>query len=101
MFHRSLVWTLLGGALVATTAALPAVAQTSCGSRDQLVKVLSDQFKEQPVSIGLARPGQVMEVFASPSGSWSMVVTMPNGTSCLIAAGENWEMLKLVKGDAI
>ncbi|MFC4171503.1 hypothetical protein ACFOYU_05450 [Microvirga sp. GCM10011540] len=53
------------------------------------------------MSIGLAQPGRVVEVFASSSGTWSMVMTMPNGTACMIAAGENWEMLSRVKGTGI
>ncbi|MCB5176050.1 hypothetical protein [Microvirga lenta] len=100
MIRRSLPSALVFGALVAF-ASSPVSAQTSCGPRDQLVKVLSEQYKESPVSIGLAQPGRVVEVFASSSGTWSMVMTMPNGTACMIAAGENWEMLSRVKGTGI
>lgn len=65
------------------------------------MKILSDQYKESPVGIGLAQPGQVLELFASQAGSWSMVMTMPDGKACLIAAGENWEMVTKVKGSAL
>jgi len=82
-------------------AAPPASAQSSCGPREHLVKLLSDQYKEDPIGIGLAQPGQVLEVFASSNGTWSMVMTMPDGKACLIAAGDNWEMVTRVKGSPI
>ena len=34
----------------------------------------------------------VVEVFPSGDGStWTIVVTMPNGTSCAVVNGEAWE----------
>ncbi len=68
-------------------------AQTSCGPREQ--------YKEDPVGMGLAQPGQVLEVFASSSGSWTMVITLPDGKACMIAAGDNWEMVTKVKGSPV
>jgi hypothetical protein len=88
------------GAIIAC-AITPASAQSSCGPHEQLVKVLADQYKEDPVGIGLAQPGQVLEVFASSNGSWTMVMTMPDGKACLIAAGDNWEMVAKIKGSPI
>jgi hypothetical protein len=78
-----------------------ASAQSQCGPRQDLVKNLGDKFKESPIGRGLTQPGQVLEIFASQSGSWTMVVTTPNGTSCLIAAGENWDMMAFAKGTPI
>jgi hypothetical protein len=98
MIHRALaVWPILGCSLLVAPSL--AHAQASCGPRDQLVKLLADQYKEDPVGIGLAQPGQVLEVFASQAGTWSMVMTMPDGKSCLIAAGNNWEMVTKIKGN--
>jgi hypothetical protein len=79
----------------------PASAQSACGPREQLVKILVDQYKEDPVGIGLSQPGQVLEVFASSTGSWTMVMTMPDGKACMIAAGDNWEMVTKVKGNPV
>lgn len=78
-----------------------AAAQASCGPRDQLVKLLAERYKEDPVGIGLTQPGQVLEVFASQGGTWSMLMTMPDGKTCLIAAGENWEMTTKIKGNPV
>jgi hypothetical protein len=38
--------------------------------------------------------GHLVEVFASNDGtSWTIVVTRPDGWSCIVAVGEDWEML--------
>ena len=76
-------------------------AQVPCGPRQDLVKLLSDQYKESPVGIGLAQSGQLLEVFASSVGSWSMVMTTTDGKTCIVAAGDNWEMVTKVKGTGI
>jgi hypothetical protein len=100
MIHRSFaVLTVIGCSLAAAPPESSAQAHASCGPRNQLVKLLSDRYKEDPVGIGLAQPGQVLEIFASQTGTWSMVMTMPDGQACLIAAGDNWEMLTKVKGN--
>jgi len=90
------------GAIAALIAIAPSAgAQTACAPREQLVKLLADQYKEGPVGIGLAQPGQVMEVFASSHGSWTMVLTLPDGKACMIANGNNWEMVTKIKGSPI
>lgn len=90
---------LLGAMLALVNA--PAGAQSSCGPRGQLVKLLSDQYREDPVGMGLAQPGQVLEIFTSPNGTWSMVMTMPDVKACLVAAEDNWEMVSRIKGNPI
>ncbi|MBJ6126109.1 hypothetical protein [Microvirga splendida] len=98
---RSSLAPLAALAALAAAAASPASAQSACGPREQLAKLLSDRYKEDPVGMGLSQPGQVLEVFASSNGSWTMVMTMPDGKACMIAAGENWEMMTKLKGNPI
>ncbi|MFL4994461.1 MAG: hypothetical protein ACJ8DV_24665 [Microvirga sp.] len=100
MIRTPLVPFAILGAIIAL-GGTPASAQSSCGPREQLVKMLADQYKEDPVGMGLAQPGQVIEVFASTNGSWTMVMTMPDGKACLIAAGDNWEIVTKIKGNPI
>ena len=88
-------------AVLASFGVSSADAQTACGPREQLVKLLADQYKEDPVGMGLSQPGQVLEVFASSNGSWTMVMTMPDGKACMIAAGDNWEMVTKIKGSPV
>ena len=77
-------------------AAAPAAAQMSrnCADRERVVTRLAETFGETRQSIGLGANNQVMEVYASlETGTWTITVTMPNGMTCLIAAGQSYEPL--------
>lgn len=88
-------------AAVATALALPATAQTVCGEREKFIDHLSSSYKEAPAAIGLASNGNVLEVLTSHGGTWTIIVTRPNGMSCVVASGEAWEDLpKLALGPA-
>ncbi len=84
----------------ATTA--PAAAQTVCAPRSAVAERLAGDDAEAPVAAGLASSGAVIEVFTNGDGSsWTIVLTRPDGTSCLLATGEAWLTLPLkveVKG---
>ena len=86
--------TLIGvsiAALLALFAASPSLAQAVCGPRTDLARELDRRHDEAPVAMGLASNGSLMEVFSSKHGeTWTLVLTMPNGTSCIVAAGEAW-----------
>ena len=43
--------------------------------------------------MGVTIGGGVIEVYASPKVTWTLVISKPNGVSCLIAAGQDWEEL--------
>ncbi len=81
-------------ALAALLAASPALAKTVCSTRTAFVDQFALRFAENPVAMGLASNGGVVEVLASENGSWTLLVTMPDGHSCVIAVGENWEALQ-------
>lgn len=68
--------------------------QFPCGPRDQMVEKLKNSYKEIPAAIGLANNGQLFEIFASKKGTWSLVLTQPNKTSCMILAGSNFYIIK-------
>lgn len=73
--------------------ALPADADMPCHHRSDVVTRLSVQYDEHPVSHGLTTAGQMVEVFVSPYGTFTIVVTRHNGRSCLIAAGRGWQTI--------
>lgn len=81
--------------LVAATVSAPAQAQQpACTARNDVISHLATKYSEKPVALGLANNGGVIEVLSSKQGnSWTIIITMPNGTSCMIAAGEHWEDL--------
>jgi hypothetical protein len=71
--------------------------QTNCTDRSSALSHLSKAYKEQPVAMGLASSGGVVEVLTNGEGSsWSIIVTLPSGVTCLVASGEDWEALQPV-----
>lgn len=89
-------------AVAATTLAafaLPddASARGVCGTRDSVTKLLASRYKEAPVGIGTVSDRGVMEVYVSTdTATWSIVVTNPQGKTCIIAAGQNYEGVKMM-----
>ena len=78
-------------AFLAGFAAPPSRAQGTCGPRTDLARLLSQQHAEAPVALGLDSNGNLMEIFASKLGeTWTLVMSMPNGISCIVTAGEGW-----------
>ncbi len=72
----------------------PASAQTACATHARVAKQLESRFAEAPIAIGLASNGGVIELFSTGDGStWTLVMTMPDGKSCPVAAGQGWESL--------
>jgi len=84
-------------ALLAAAAigAQPAAAQSAplppqCGAREAVLDRLSAKYDEHPVSIGVTATGSLLEVLASPEGTWTIIVTVPGGPTCLVSSGEGW-----------
>ena len=53
---------------------------------------LAETFREQRGGYGLAGTALIVEVFASARGTWTMLMTDVTGQSCIVAAGEGWEI---------
>jgi hypothetical protein len=92
---------LTAAALLAMLAApfatpAPAAAQGVCGERTKILKQLQQGYEEQPVGMGLAANGAVLEVLTSEAGSWTILVTLPQGATCILATGESWEELRRI-----
>lgn len=74
----------------------PAAAEKVCSERSTFLDRLSHLYAEKPVALGLLSGGNVLEVLASKDGSWTILVTRPNGDACIVAAGEAWQDLPVV-----
>ena len=84
----------LAFAAVALVTANTADAQQNCGPRDQVIEHLAEAFGEARQSIGLAQDNHVVETFAAlDSGTWTIVITLPSGVTCLVASGTGFERL--------
>lgn len=79
-----------------TLAAQQVAAQQNrnCAPREAVIERLASGYGETRQSIGLGSQGAVVEIFASTeTGSWTITVTTPNGTTCLVASGQSFEQL--------
>ena len=95
---RLMVTACLTAAALATTTFDAAAQGASCAKRDMIVERLSTKYGETRQSAGLNQNNGMVEVFASDeSGTWTILVTMPNGISCLMAAGNSWEDMVATK----
>ena len=81
--------TVTTAALVFFLWSLPALAQ-ACNLRAVIVGALAKNFQEVPTWNGFSGD-KTIEIFTSAGGgTWSLVVTNPNRTSCLITHGGSW-----------
>ena len=99
-------WITLAGALVLSTCATsPVTAQSNsaCSQRTELIEDLTKEYGEVIVAIGLTERGaQVLEILVSPEGTWTTILSYPNGTACMLGSGTDWIMLKpeeILKGE--
>ncbi len=78
----------------------PANAQQACASHDEVTMQLETQFDEMIIGRGLASAGKrMLELFVSETGSWTLMISEPNGRSCVLGSGESWHQLPLLVGD--
>ena len=83
--HPFFASALIGAVLFAST---PAQAQAVCDARAKIVKWLAENYQEQPRWRGVTARSLLMELFISPDETWTILVSQPNGISCLVASGD-------------
>ncbi len=89
MYRFSLLFT--SAVMALWSMPVQAQQQQPCANRAEFLNHLSTNYKEAPVAMGLTANGGLLEVVASKDGSWTIIVTMPNGLSCGVASGMSWE----------
>jgi hypothetical protein len=56
---------------------------------------MARSYGELPRGVGVTDAGNLLEVLSAGDGAtWSIIVTTPDGMSCLVAAGEAWKALR-------
>jgi hypothetical protein len=79
---------ILGALALAT----PATAQGVCMPRDVAQRGLAGEFGELRQSGGITHNGKaVFEMYGNAeTGTWTMLVTTPDGVSCFVASGSGY-----------
>jgi hypothetical protein len=88
---------LMAASAVYICASSPGAAQTTrqCAPRAAVVERLAESYGETRQSVGIASNNAMIEVFASAdTGSWTILVTVPTGISCLLASGMSFEAVE-------
>lgn len=95
--YKHLLGTGLSIGLVAM--GMPASA-SNCASRDMVVERLKSHYSESLAGGGLqaSKDSQsVVEVWASEStGTFTVILTTPEGLACIVATGTDWHQAHLV-----
>ena len=72
---------------------------SNCGPRDEIVAQLGSVFQEAPNGMGMIDPSAIVEVFVSEAGTFTILASGTDGTSCILASGEGWDRAVRQVGD--
>lgn len=86
---RTLAAGILAVGLLAPMPAGPAPTDFVCVAREVLTSRLLHKYGERRLWAGFANDGVLYEVWTR-QGGFSLLSTLPNGQTCLYAAGEDW-----------
>ena len=66
-------------------------AAAVCGEREAMTQQLAEQYQERSESMGLTSDGNLLEVYLSEQGTFTVLLVSPKWVACVVAAGEAWE----------
>ncbi len=82
----------LGIAAILTTPSHSLAQTMQCAPRQAIVEKLHAKYGETRQSMGLGQQNSIVEVYASTdTGSWTILLTRPDGVACLVASGEHYD----------
>lgn len=78
-------------ALTAGTARADSQNSRVCApSATELVEQLDKAYGEVLTAAGIDAKGNLVQVYSSATGSFTIAITKPGGPTCVVSAGENW-----------
>lgn len=85
----------MAACLCATAASAYETGDRRCGTYDDIAHHLDRDYQENLIATGVSKDGQKMvEVLTSEDGAtWTILVSSPDGTSCIVAFGKNWKSM--------
>lgn len=88
--RRLLIAALLGACMLSVPGRV-ADAMPRCGARADLVAEITSRYRETLRATGLIAAHGKAELFLSDEGTWTLIATLPDGKSCIVAAGRDWD----------
>jgi hypothetical protein len=67
----------------------------NCGPPPDVTAGLARNYGEIVIAMGVSSNGNLVEIFAAPSGTFTIVITAPGGLSCIGVAGANFVAAEL------
>lgn len=81
---------LVLAATLTAAAVQPAQAQ-SCGPYEGFVQKLKHKYKEKKTGAGvMPKMRATIEIWVSPSGSWTVIQRLTATHACMMASGRHW-----------
>lgn len=65
----------------------------TCRSHAEMEAKLLEDFGEAKIGHGVSGDGSLVEVYAGPSGTFTVVKRLPGRASCIVDFGESWQTL--------
>lgn len=66
---------------------------STCGNHAALTRTLGEKYKETPKFIAITGNINLIEVFTSAAGTWTVLITSPDKITCIVASGDSWEAM--------
>ena len=77
-------------------------AAGACDTRDKVLANLKEAYNESVVGRGISQEGKRMvELLASPEGTWTVVVSYTNNWACTAQAGVGWINVQVESGPGL
>lgn len=85
------LWTAVSVATLAPDTAVAQNGVAACAERDMVVDRLDEQYGEHRNNMMLDAQGNLVELFSNlETGSWTLMVTLPGGPTCILSMGESF-----------
>lgn len=63
-----------------------------CGPTDKIIDMIKNKYGEQVIGFGPTRANDLVRLYVSEK-TFTVLITLRDGTSCMAAAGDIWETL--------
>lgn len=97
---KTLLFLIVGACAIA-----PAYAQNyhtmdsvmHCNDKERVKKVLSEDWGEQPLFVGLDSKNNLMQYWANEEKrTWTVTITFPTGVMCVVTSGNKHQAMSVV-----